>query len=365
MIGADVRFEGFDARSWTHLLSLFAPGIQTRIARAPARSDAPEVTKDEVEGHSAGTLLIVHDTEGTVLKAHHTVQGRVRDVDYGGPGDMDRLARQYRAHRCLVVQEGALEELAERVAIRLQRGEDYLSQWLTVLRVLRELEEAELIRMWPQPSFPVPIPRPPTVRRAFDAVMPDGQAVVAMLWDRGAPWTAIALRRQQGLIDRIAGPELIHRWTGPMGGDWRRDHRVVTEAVSRELAPVHLGVFSEARTMQQLLRSPDAGTWARAAAVRDVIFQPAPPYVAIALSADALRAFAASSARWIGGMDVLSSMTGPVGNYLRGRISEVVSVTSTLGFNPLRALAEALRRTDEEPPPPLPQGGDQKTEKNG
>jgi hypothetical protein len=155
----------------------------------------------------------------------------------------------------------------------------------------------------------------------------------------------LVLRRHAGSIDLVAGPDLLAAWTGPLGGDWRRDYRVITDAVSRTVAPVHFGVFSEASTMRELLRVPDPGAWARAAAVRDIIVHPAPPYVAVAIGADALRAVASTSARLFGGLDLLGAF-GPVGRYLRGRVVDVASVTGTLGFNPLRLLAESLQRRE-------------------
>lgn len=345
MISADLKFEGFDSRSWTNLISLFSPGVKERVEGPPVISDDPALSRGEAR-ERRGTLVVIVDSDERVLKAFHSSRGRVTDLDYGDLVDLPQLCVDYAARRCAVLREGVMEEVGERLAMRLQRGDDYVAQWLALARILRELQEAELIRIWPRPLANVPVPSPGTVRRALDVALADDHAMVLMLWERGQPWTSLALRRRAGSIDYVAGPDLISRWTGPLGGDWRRDHRVVVDAVSRHVAPVHLGIFSEARTMQGLLRTADKGDWATAAAVRDIIVSPTPPYVAVALGADAVRGVASTAARFLGGIDALGALA-PLTQLVRSRVTELTSVSDTLGFNPLEALRAMLRRDDE------------------
>ena len=126
---------------------------------------------------------------------------------------------------------------------------------------------------------------------------------------------------------------------------------MISDAVARAVAPVHLGVFTDLSTLRRLLRTFEPGAWTRAVAVRDVIVHPTPPYVAVALGADAVRAAAKESARWLGGIDALSQLA-PLARYVRGRVAEVASVSATLGFDPLQVLAMWLRRAETEEPPP-------------
>lgn len=358
MISGALRFEGFDSRSWTNLVSLFAPDVVNKLAREGADSDAPELEPHERAERARGSLIVVIDDRGRVLAAFHSVYGRVAGVRYDGPDSLAALAQEHAAQRCFVLREGVMEEIGERVARRVAADDDYVAQLLVVARAVREMNEAGLLLTWPRPLANVPIPTIGMVRRALDTVLPDEHALVLVVFSGGAPWTAMALRRQDGLIDRIAGPDLVMRWTGPLGGDWRRDYRVITDAVARHVAPVHLGVFTERRTLEELLRSPDPGAWAKAVAVRDVIVHPAPPYVAVALGADAVRAVAQRSARWLGGIDALGQLA-PLASFVRGRVAEVRSVNATLGFDPLQVLALWLRRaedaaleTEHSPPEP-------------
>lgn len=249
MISPHLRFEGFDARSWTNLLSLFAPGLRDRVNEEAADTDVPETDVGEANAEpNAGTLVIIRADDGRVLKAFHTTRGRVRDLRYDGPQDLERVAKAYHSLRALELREGVLDELAESMALRLERSDDYATQWLVVARIVRELTEAGKIHSWPHPVADVPVPTAGMVRRALDVVLPDEHALVVVLWEGGAPWTAFALRRRDGVIDLAAGPDMILRWTGPLGGDWRRDHRIVASAVSRAVAPACTSASSPRRT---------------------------------------------------------------------------------------------------------------------
>src|SRR5690606_5016374 len=113
MIDPALRFEGFDARSWTNLISLFAP----------------ELTDEDA---ARGVLLIVIDGRDRVLLALHTRRGRIDGLSWEGPSALPALAERYGARRCVALREGVIEEIGERVARRVDRGEDYLAQWLLV-----------------------------------------------------------------------------------------------------------------------------------------------------------------------------------------------------------------------------------------
>lgn len=341
MIDPMLRFEGFDARSWTNLIALFAPEV---AALSTEEAEPPSGERGE---RARGALVIVVDDRDRVLRAFHTRRGSVHAITWTGPSDLPALAKRHGARRCIVLREGVAEEIADRVARRVHRDDDYLAQWLLVMRAVRELGEAGLLHTWPRPLASVPIPSMAMVRRALDTVLPEDRAAVLVVWNGSTPHTGLVLRRKRDGIDYVAGPDLIARWAGPLGGDWRRDYRVISEAVARAVAPVHVGIFTELATLGPLLRSSDPGAWARAVAVRDVIVHPSPPYVAVALGADAVRAVARESARWLGGIDALSALA-PLATYVRGRIADVASVTATLGFDPLKVLAMWLRRGEND-----------------
>ena len=352
MIAADIRIEGFDARSWTNLLSLFAPPVTERPKHPPRSSDAPEIDEADLAGEPAhGTLFVVVTPGGRVLTARHTREGRVRGLVYTGPGSLATLGRTHGASRVVVMREGAIEEIVQRASARFERHDDYLTQWVSVIRAVRDAIEAGLVEVWPRPLANVPVPSAQLIARALDAVLPDERTAVIGVFSGAVPWTLVALRRSGGEIDRIVGPDVISRWTGPLGGDFRRDHRILSEAIGRHLAPVHLGIFADERELRAVLRDARPGAWARAVMSRDVIVQPTPPYVAVALAADGMRAAAQRTETWMEGKAVREMLTrvAPLASFVRGRAAEVASVTQLLGFDPLKLLAAWLERTDGEP----------------
>ncbi len=339
MISADIRVEGYSARSWGNLLSLFAPGVLDRVDAPARRSDAAEQPGGS---RPVGALLVLLDDEERPVVCLHTHHGRQPLPDPGALSDEPALARRYRARRLFVMRQGALEEVAERLAARVGRGDDYLAQWLAVWQVLRDLSEAGLFRSWPHGGRRIPVPTAGAVQRALDLVLPDGSVFCGVLWEHEEVWTAAVLRRRAGSVDLLAGPDLLARWTGPLGGDWRRDHRVILRAVDREVGPVHLGLFSEAHTVRELLRRGEPGAWARATTVRDVVLSPAPPYVTLALGADAVRGVAAASSRLLGTMQWWE-VVSPLLEEVRHRVEEATGLRAVLGFDPLVQLGHWLR----------------------
>ncbi len=348
MISADLRVEGYDAHSWRHLLSLFSPSVEERLEAPERRSDAAEQPPAE---HATGMLLLVLDDRERPLLALHSHRGRLPLPDAEALSDPAALCRNHLARGVLLIRDGALQEVGERLAARVGRGDDYLAQWLDVWRVLRDLSAAGLIRRWPPfEGRSVPVPSREAVQRALDLVLPDGKAFCMVLWEAERPWTAAVLRRRAGSIDLLAGPDLLARWTGPLGGDWRRDHRVVLAAVEREVAPVHLGLFGEAATVHRLLRRGEAGAWAQAVAVRDIVLLPSPPYVHLALGADAVRGVASAASRLLGGIEPWAALT-PLLDEARARIAESSGLHALLGFAPLEQLGRWLRAREGDSPP--------------
>jgi len=123
---------------------------------------------------------------------------------------------------------------------------------------------------------------------------------------------------------------------------------VISEAVGRHLAPVHLGIYADEQDLRALLRDPRPGAWTRAVVSRDIIVQPTPPYIAVALAADGMRAAARRTESWMEGTAVKNVLAqiAPLASFVRGRAAEVASVTQLLGFDPLKLLAAWLEGTE-------------------
>jgi hypothetical protein len=327
-----------DARSWARLVSLVAPGM----APLPPRHHAREGTLP------GGMLLVAHD--GTsVLRALHTLRGVVAtEGPWAGAETLKALAARCDTHFAVALRRDAAERFMERVGGRCTTADDAVDTTLLALGVLRELIDDGALDLLPTPLRSVPLPPVEVVRATWDRVLPDGHSAVIALFEGPALVTGLALRRRGGVIDQVHGVESIRAWSGPLGGDFRRDHRVIRAAVERALGPVAVGLFAPEATVLDLLRAEAPGGWAKAVAVRDVMVEPMPPWAAMATGVSALRAAADESRRWAFSADGWLAKT-------TRRVIEAagtVDLQSVLGFDPLAVLGVVLRESRTRPAQP-------------
>ncbi|MET0390209.1 MAG: hypothetical protein ABW321_29830 [Polyangiales bacterium] len=341
MLSANLRVTGYDAITWSRLISLFEARQQHGAPNEPARND----------GYAA--LVVVEDATGAACAAFIANRGPITASEYKSRADLGTLCEQHGVRRGIALRLGTIEELTERAAEQVLRTDDYAAQWLALFEAARALEREGALYFWPASTNAAALPSPQLITRALDVVLPDEHSFVAALWDESELWTALVLRRHGGQFDLIAGPELVLDVVGPLSGDYRRDHRAVSRAISTSIAPVQLGIYSQRRRFQRLLREAEPGAWAKAIALREVIIDPSPAYVHIAVGADALRATARRTGQLLGGIDFMTYIE-PVARYAREQVANVASVTGMLGFNPLQLLARRLRANEATvsmPPP--------------
>ena len=328
MLTADVRYEGWTTETWTRFLHLWKP----------------RATPDREATRPRGGIIAIHE-EGRLLKLLHTKTGRL-DPKGTWPLPLAELAELHHASWALSAQAGALEEIMERFGARLTREDDLTTQSLLVLSIVREMLKEGLIERWPNRLHGVPQPTEAMVRRTFDAVCPDGHAMVLGLFRSGELWTAAVARRRGKGFDVLAGPSELRPRMGVLSGDWRRDYRHLSRAVEEEYAPVAMGCFAEVDRFRELQVDARSGAWGRAAVVRDLILSPMPIGVRLALGADGAR-FAVDGLRMLAGRSDALRMLEPFVTATRKRLGSaagVKDISQTLGFDPLAALRALLRR---------------------
>jgi len=332
------RWSGMDARSWARLVSLVAPGM----APLPPRHHAREAALP------GGMLLVAHDGT-TVLRALHTLRGVVATGgEWSGRETLAALAAQSDTRFAVALRRDAAERFFERLGGRCTTEDDAVETTLMALGVLRELIDDGALDVLPTPLRTVPLPPVEVVRATWDRVLPEGHSAVVALFEGPALVSGVAVRRRGGVIDQVHGVESLRAWSGPLGGDFRRDHRVIRAAVERSLGPVAVGLFAPEATVMELLRSETPGQWAKAVAVRDVMVEPMPPWAAMATGVSALRAAADESRRWALGADGWLAKTTRRVIDLAG----TVDLQSVLGFDPLAVLGVVLRESRERPAQP-------------
>jgi hypothetical protein len=340
----DVRFEGWTTESWQRFLHLWKP-------RMPGGGER-EATRPR------GGILAVHEG-GRLRKVLHTRTGRVAPSG-PWPVPLATLAETNHASWAIAAHTGALEEVMERFGARIGRGDDFVRQSLTLVGIVQEMMAEGAIESWPHRLRGILPPTEMMVRRALDALCPDGRAMVLGFFKSPPPgagasetagtraelWTAFAARRRGTGFDVLAGPELLTPYMGLLSGDWRRDYRHLAQAVEDLYAPVAFGCFAEVETFRELQVDARPGAWGRAVAVRDVVLSPIPVAVGMALGVDAAR-FAFDNLKKVSGQFAPLGFLDPVLAQVRVRLGDAAGdkdVPRVLGFDPMAALRALLRR---------------------
>lgn len=331
MIDREMRFGGFSAEQWIRLVSLWT------------RDDSPTAAGT---ASGTGTVVSIIDNDDNVCAAFHTARG-VIDFDTQTNLKVDMtdpraICTAFDASRAFVLREGVMETLVDRAAMQVSMNDSYGGQWIGMLQAARALALEGKLRMWPGSIASWRIPSAYSVQRGLDALLPDETSLTLVLWRQQAIWTSVTLSKRAGVIEHIVGPESLAEWSGPLGGDYRRDYRPIARAISRRLAPLHVGVFADEGMFRRLLADPTPGAWASAIAVRDVIVYPAPGYVAVAVGADAVRAVAQRSALAVARVD-FAGLFAPFAEATRRALGAAPDVRSRLGIDSLKDVGAWLR----------------------
>lgn len=332
MLAPDVRFEGFTTDDWIRVLDLFRPRPKGTESRDP---DRPR-----------GGIIAVHD-RGKLKKLLHTIVGRLRidEAQRDWPLSAHQIAVRHHASWAAVLSWGVLEDIMDRFAARLRRGDDLTAQTITLLSVAREEALSGRIDLWPGRMKGVPIPPPGVVNSTLDSVCRPGRTMVFGLFEADELWTCVAMRREAQGFDLLLGPDELRHDMGLLAGDWRRDWRHLAHAVEHRAGPLSLGCYAEVATIRGLLVDPSAGAWARAVATRDVILSPIPPALGIPLGIDAGRAALSALRAFTERVDPI----GVVVPVMRAALERADGGRSRdegglFGFHPLEVLRKLLSR---------------------
>lgn len=328
MLTADVRFEGWTTETWTRFLHLWKPRAAPDVEALRPR----------------GGVIVLHDEE-RVRKLLHTRKGRL-DPAIRWPAPLSELGPAHHGSWALSAQLGALDDVMEEFGARVRRHDDFLSQSLKLISILREKMVRGEIEFWPQRLSGVPVPTEAMVRRSLDTVCEDGKAILLALFKDGELYTSMCARRRGFGFDIVAGPADLRLEMGLVSGDWRRDARYLAKAAERLYAPLSLGCFAEIDRFRALQVDPEPGAWGRAVAVREIMVSPTPAAVGVALGIDGAR-FAVEGMRVFTSRVDKFGLLDPLLAGMRKRVSTVLGdqdLSLLLGFSPMDVLRLLLRR---------------------
>ncbi|MBL8681033.1 MAG: hypothetical protein JNK05_17760 [Myxococcales bacterium] len=333
-----IRFEGFDAKSWHRLVTIFAPGFASRPPNAHAeRERAP------------GGLLLVVFRGTSVVAAVHSHRGRCEIDGWRGASSMQKLAEQTDAQFVIAVEDGALELLLDRWGARVDLDEPSREGWLLLVDAVREIVDERKIYFWPD-LVPGGLPRPTrtVIDGAADLVLPAGRAAYAILVrDDSTLDAAIAIARPVGAPFTVIGGERIVGAIGALEGNPRRDMQAVRAWLDRELAPVHVGLHAKTSTIEALLRAEQAGAWSRAFNEGQLVIDPSPPWVVAGLGADVARS-AIVAARGV--LGTLMDRVAPALESATRVASARATLSGLLGLDVGSVVGSVLRRSSTPTP---------------
>lgn len=273
MITPGFRFEGFSANDWSRLLSLTSPDSVVQPSQSHAR------------------LWVMADADGEVLRANHSVFGRLGGLPRVSARDLKPLALAHGVNQVVFVREGASEALAEAFQARVRPDDDWLDQWLLILQEVRVLQRDGALGVWPDPSAKLPVPSRRAVLRAMDLVWPAHRSVLIATSTRGEPDAFALIARGATVIDRVVGPDALPELIGMDFAEVFAAPQMAVDALAHRFAPVHAGVFAERQVLSPLLTTYRPGQWARAAARGHLRLVPAPHFATAALALDGLLGF--------------------------------------------------------------------------
>lgn len=321
MFSADLQVLDFTAQDWLRVPQLFRQA--------------------EVEPQAAAGGVIAVRRGDSIIKVTSTVHGR-RPLPEAGRTSAGALAQEHQASFAVVLSTTALEQLGDRFARRLTRGQSFHAQVEAFADGLRELEQEGELELWPSPLADWPIPTERAFESALDLLCGDGKSLVLAAFDGGDLYTALCLRRRGSAFDVIMGPDRLRRDMGLLSGDFTRDYRYLGAAVEARLGPIAAGCYAELATFRRLAAQTEPGAWASAVAARDVVLTPVTPGLAVPLGVDAGRAALVLAKGMAARFGLLSGLAGSArlgGAFGRAYSFVQGDVRHYLGFDPWRVLS--------------------------
>ncbi len=333
-----IHFEGFDAKSWHRIITLFAPGFASR----------PPFERTLRERTPGGLLLVVYRGD-RVLAAIHSHRGRCELDAWRGVEALAKLAEQFDARFAIAIEDGAVELMLDRWGARVDPDEPAREAWLLLIDAVREVVDQKKLFFWPD-LVPGGVPRPTraVIDAAAELLLPAGKSAFALLFrDDSTLDAAVVLARPIGAPVTVYGAEKIVSAVGALTGDSRRDNALVRAWVERELGPVHFGLHTRSSTFEALLRSEQAGAWSRAFNEGQLKLDPTPPWVVAALGADVARS-ALALAR--GALGSLMDRVAPALESATRMASARATLSGLLGLDVGSVLGSVLRRSGTSTP---------------
>ncbi len=324
MFSRDVRIEDIDARQWNNLVRLF------------------EVDTNAYLGVATGRLpLVILLEDGRPVKAVRLGRGRVplAEVPWYGPSGVERVRQETGAAILFAAEIATMREVLREIESRVRLDEDGVAQALKVARTAQVHIDRGLY-LAPRPLKGLPIPSYDAVQRTFDLLYPDDRAAAFYLFDGNEVHTALVTAKRGGDIVLVT----THQGVNVPVSDWRRDHGRIVDAIERRYARPFLGFFAELSAWQRIIGG--GGSFSRELAQKNIILEPAPPWLLALVAAEA-------------GAQVAQAGAGLLKRFVPQQLQNMArdlaqkaadkGPFALLGFNPFQVAGELLKLARRPP----------------
>lgn len=347
MIAKDLRIIGFSSLDWQRIGGLL---LRRKTKRAFIFVDETQVVVDGFSAHR-GLQYAIEQTRAQPTRFDSFLEGVQQQT-----ADFEIFRIDHDILREVSDALGAMLVDHRNQALRRDVAQQALALW-SLFRSQETLGRVQIYRAESNPPRRIPVPTATAMQRALNIVLPPQHSALLGVWGgEGLVVGCVIRRNMNGEIDLLAGPRQIHRWAGPLGGDWYRDIYWLTQQISEKVAPVHVGVHGTIEQWQRLLHpsEPRLGAWLKAVTLREIVIDPMPPYIKAALATDAMRLGLSQMRimlRKLPKFMVPSSLLSeePSSAFastldlvlaVRSQWQTLASVTKALGFNPLDILID-------------------------
>ncbi len=283
-----------------------------------------------------GLVAITRPSSEGVLTAHliHTERGFLAS-EQGAPfSSLSDLAERYHVAWVFALNEGAAVSLGS--SYSSNRDGDYLERVLELWDTLTAMQAGGALETFPHrlEEWPFLVDVLPA---GLDRIVDEGESAVAAIWRGGELYTALALRKRGGRVDSLVGPDSLVPAMGLVSGDFRRDYRFLSQAVSRDSGPLGFGFFGHHAAVRELFRRASSRAWAEAVATRDVIVAPMNPSLALPLGLDLGRSALRSAGNFLSSMGFGTFVPSELKTFLEPT-AQRPDVRDFMEFDPLAIL---------------------------
>ena len=267
MLSRDVALHHIDPRHWAGWFELLIP---------PAVRTRPRWALAVIEGSPAKCIKLVvagHEARGAVDPSQLTLPPT--------QAHLQACAKKLGVGAVIVVEVGAIAQIAGEVERHLTIDQDAAAQGLALLRALKHRSGKGV---WSEPPLLdlVPAPAFDPLQRTFDLLVPDDSALCAYIIgdDRARVAASVIAVKRGGDIVEVASHAAIAAEVSEaaLARDWAGAYKRVNKAVADRFAKPCVSLFLERATVDKIMLGPP-DTLGRELNARRVIIDPAPAWL--------------------------------------------------------------------------------------